>query len=434
MAIGFNTSSVGIGLQPTSTNIDTGLNAPVVTTEQSQSVLDQSVTGAVAYTPVFTQDQVNQNLAATGYSGVGLNPNAGGTGINFSATTGLTVSPSGTFAAPTAASLPGAGSATDDLGTTTGATAAQQQVLTAASATNSIITPKGNVLDQYASYTYSLSLYLITPDQFNALSNGPPNFASWILLMQSGGAQNNPASSTNPTSGRSPYFSLDYYMDNLVLESRITGSGSGFAHNVNHLTFTVLEPSGLTLPSALAGAVQNLYKQNNVVDKQGNPVSYAFADYVMVIKFYGYNDQGQLVQAGTVDATSSSNGSQAGATSATQGAVVTKYYPFRLNKLEFRLTTKGVEYTLKGVPHAYQIAASAQRGTIPENFNLVGKTVADILNGNQSKGTKVSPSDGRQSTNSIKTAAPAPASNWTTATQVNANGVGYTTDWTALGN
>ena len=80
MAIGFNTSSTGIGLQPT-LNGDAGLNQPTLTLEQSQSVSEQTATGPIAYTPpIFSQCQVNQNLttsAATGYAGVGLNPNAG---------------------------------------------------------------------------------------------------------------------------------------------------------------------------------------------------------------------------------------------------------------------------------------------------------------------------------------------------------------------
>ena len=42
-------------------------------------------------------------------------------------------------------------------------------------------------------------------------------------------------------------------------------------------------------------------------------------------------------------------------------------------------------------------------------FNLVGKTVSDILNGNQSAGMQVSPDDGRTSTPSIQKAPPAAA-------------------------
>ena len=416
---------------------DTGTDAPVVTTTQSQSVSEQTEPGPLAYSPpIYSSDQVNQNLAATGYSGTGLNPNAGGTGINFAATTGLTTSSSGTFTTPTAANLPGIGSLNEDSGTSTPSSIAQQ--LNVSSPSVGKITPQSNVLDQYASYTYSLSLYLITVDQFNALANGPPSFSTWSLLMQSGGA--GPAAASGATAGRNPFFSLDYYMDNLVLESRIHGGGTGLAHNVAKLSFTVSEPNGLTLPSALAGAVQNLYKQQNIVGKNGAIPDYGAADYVMVVRFYGYDDNGNLIQAGTKGSQSSSASPNFVGpplpTSTNNGAFITKYYPFKISKFEFRLATKGIEYTIHGVPHLYLLGASAKRGSIPGNFNLVGKTVADVLNGNHSTGTEVSPDDSkRSSSNTVKTPAPAPAAtNWTTATQVNANGVGYTTDWTALGN
>ena len=412
MAIGFNTSSTGIGLQPT-LNGDAGLNQPTLTLEQSQSVSEQTATGPIAYTPpIFSQCQVNQNLttsAATGYAGVGLNPNAGGTGINFAATTGLTPSSSGTFTAPTAANLPGVGSLNEDSGTATPSSIAQQ--LNVSSAAIGAITPQANVLDQYASYTYSLSLYLITADQFNALKEGPPNFSTWSLLMQSGGA--GPAASTGATSGRNPFFSLDYYMDNLVLESRIHGGGTGLAHNVAHLSFTVSEPNGITLPSALAGATNSMYKQQNIVATDGNTPGYASVDYVMVIRFYGYDDNGNLVQAGTKGSQSTSLPPNFVGpplpTSADYGAFVTKYYPFKISKFEFRLATKGIEYTIHGAPQGYWLGASAKRGTIPTTINLVGKTVADVLNGNHSTGTKVSPTDGRNSSNTVKTPPPAPS-------------------------
>ena len=193
MAFGLTTSSTGIGLQPTLPTGDAGLNQPTLALNQSQSVSEQTAPGPMPYTPpVFTSDQLNQNLAssaATGYAGIGLNPTAGGTGINFAATTGTTASISGTFAAPVAATLPGGASGNDDSGTTTSSSVNQQ--LNIAGSATAKITPQPNVLDQYASYTYSLSLYLITKDQFNSLLNGPPNFSTWSLLMQSGGAEEN---------------------------------------------------------------------------------------------------------------------------------------------------------------------------------------------------------------------------------------------------
>jgi hypothetical protein len=44
----------------------------------------------------------------------------------------------------------------------------------------------------------------------------------------------------------------------------------------------------------------------------------------------------------------------------------------------------------------YVLGASAARGSIQQNFNLVGKTVSDILSGNQSGTNEVSPDDSKR--------------------------------------
>ena len=52
------------------------------------------------------------------------------------------------------------------------------------------ISPRPNVLDQYASYTYAIAWWLLTPEQYNNLGSGRarapvPNTANWNLLIQS---------------------------------------------------------------------------------------------------------------------------------------------------------------------------------------------------------------------------------------------------------
>jgi hypothetical protein len=262
------------------------------------------------------------------------------------------------------------------------------------------VTPQANILDRYASYTYALSLYLITPKQFDALKDGPPNFSTWMLLIQDGGAATTQYSA-NGAGGRSPYFSLDYYMDNLTLTSQMPLSGSLSAHNVTDLEFKVYEPAGLTLPNALAQAVKDFYKQNNVAPN-GKEVNYNLAHYVMVIRFYGYDQNGNLVDVG--------NTTQAAGTAALSpginNAVVTKYYPFMMKKLDFKLGSKGVEYTIHGAPYIYMLGASAKRGSIPQQFNLVGATVGTILSGVGAGSSTVIPDDGRTTTPNVPKAAP----------------------------
>lgn len=246
---------------------------------------------------------------------------------------------------------------------------------------NGPITAQPNVLDQYASYTYSLSWYILTPAQFNGLADAQININQWTLLMQSGGAQANV--NDNGTGGRSPYFSLDYYMDNMVLETKMPGGGAGATLGANlggKIEFTVTEPNGITLPNNLAQAYQDAIK--NATGK-GESENYAQALYCMVIRFFGYDDAGNLIQAGRAG---NQNGTSSGAA---PRAVVQKIYPFAITNFDFRIANRIIEYKIMGDCPAYAINASSRRGSIPSQFELVGKTVGDILAGNGSTGTTV---------------------------------------------
>jgi hypothetical protein len=281
---------------------------------------------------------------------------------------------------------PGAGAKGDD-GTTAANT---RQIISAATARQTVFQPKNNVLDQYASYTYSLSWYILTPAQFTGLADAQININQWTLLMQSGGAQ--AAVNDKGTGGRSPYFSLDYYMDNMVLETKMPGGGAGASLGANlggKIEFTVTEPNGITLPNNLAMAYQYAIKDAQGGEKE----NWAQALYCMVIRFFGYDDAGNLIQAGRAG---NQNGTSSGAA---PRAVVQKIYPFAITNFDFRIANRIIEYKIMGDCPIYTINASSRRGSIPSQFELVGKTVGDILAGTGSTGTTVttgsSASDGR---------------------------------------
>jgi hypothetical protein len=292
----------------------------------------------------------------------------------------------GDVAAPSTATNPGVGARGDDSPPTTRATT--QQIINASFGTpaNARIIPKPNILDQYASYTYSLSWYLLTPDQYNyMMDTGKRDVASWTLLMQSGGASSQVSDSV--VAGRNQFFSLDYYMDDLEIESYTPGKGTNAAHCAAKMKFKVVEPNGLTLLSNLYQAVTNLYKNQNVSTKP----NYASAQYCMVIRFYGYNDQGQLVQVGT-------SGTGAAANRSDPRAVVEKFYPFLLVDATFRVANRAIEYQIQAQPIGQTYNFGQDRGTIPFNFNLIGETIGDVLIGKPVGTGQPRGADGRRDT------------------------------------
>jgi hypothetical protein len=262
----------------------------------------------------------------------------------------------------------GVGAANDDKGTS-------NAYIPSASTTSAVVTPAPNALDQYASYTYSLSWYLLTPEQGKAVEEkGKLSTNEWTLLMQSGGA---------PIKERSKYFAVDYYMDNLEIETTYVEDTIAAVESLN---FTVTEPNGITLIANLNKAARELYKQDvsGLADK---------AFYVMVIRFYGWDANGNMITK-----TSPAAGAP-GAVNNTNAAVV-KFYPFVITSLTFTAASKAVEYRIKGAALGIKYAMSQALGSVPHPIELVGETVNDVLNGSVSV-VKVKDDSKRQTTASV---------------------------------
>jgi hypothetical protein len=247
---------------------------------------------------------------------------------------------------------------------------------------NNAIVSQDNILDLYASYTYSLSWYLIDPATYNQLVKSPKrNLEGYYLLVQSGGAPvNNQVPTTNGTDptvqtsgtvgyGRSPFFPLDYYIDNLEFNVAYAGTATNGAATFSDLTFTISEPNGITLLDNLYSAVADLYSKKNIV-KPGTPPNYSAAMYVIVIRFYGYDVDGNLVQP---------IGRRTGATDSR--AAVEKFIPFIISNIDFKVANRLVEYQVSGTVPGTATGFSTNRGSIPQNFQFQGSTVKDILVG-----------------------------------------------------
>lgn len=257
-----------------------------------------------------------------------------------------------------------------------------QSVINAAFSTpgNARIQARPNILDQYASYTYAISWYLLTPDQYNTMQTTQRRDCSgWQLLMQSGGA---PTQSAAGFAGRNQYFDLDYYLDDLEIDSLVPLKGTRMAHTAVDIRFKVVEPNGVTLISNLYRAVDSLYKTASP-NSGGKTTStttpnYPMAQYCLVIRFYGYDDAGNLVTPVKGD----------------NQAVVEKFYPFVIANIRFRVANRAIEYEITGKPQGHFYNLSQDRGTIPFQFTLIGETVQEVLVG-KPVGTQYPQDDGR---------------------------------------
>ena len=260
--------------------------------------------------------------------------------------------------------------------------------------TNNII-PKENILDQYPSYTYNLSWYLLDPTTYNTLfTQSSRSLNGFYLLAQSGGAdvQNVVATEqgVNIGVGRNPSFPLDYYIDDFYVDFNYPGTpGARGSSVISELGFTVTEPNGITLLRNLYDAIRNLYVAKGVIGPSSK-VNYAAAHYCMVIRFYGYDANGNLVMP-----ISPRNGVT------DKSSIIEKYIPFNITNVDFKVSNKLVEYTIKCAPPGQNHNASTNKGTIPKNFTFNGATVQDMLVGDIQQRTITVADNGRPLTDTV---------------------------------
>jgi hypothetical protein len=92
----------------------------------------------------------------------------------------------------------------------------------------------------------------------------------------------------------------------------------------------------------------------------------------MVIRFYGYDAQGNLVTAGRT-------GQDAAGSDV--NAVVEKFIPFQFTGIKFRIANRVVEYDCQAVCPQNNVNTGASRGVIPYNIELQSQTLKDLLTG-----------------------------------------------------
>jgi hypothetical protein len=206
---------------------------------------------------------------------------------------------------------------------------------------------------------------------------------NWSLLMQSGGASqqkhavtktgvafsNNDAISQPDIDlsipNRNKYFTLDYYLDDLVIKTVITNAS---ASQVYELSFKVTEPNGLTL-------IPNI----NYAIRDGIPgAAPVNTDFCLVVSFYGWDIDGNLITDPSRDT------GLPGAVPNIENAILTRYYPFTITNIDFTVESKSVVYQVTGAPKAYAKASSSGLASTPTNIDLTGETVSQILSGKNS--------------------------------------------------
>lgn len=224
------------------------------------------------------------------------------------------------------------------------------------------ITPTANPLAGLASQTYTISVYLMDKDEFKQfLFTDKKTLPTQQLLMSSGGA---------PIGKRNKYFDLDFYIENLEFKAMIGTQATGSPSNVVTMNFEVLEPQGITFLERLRQAVwEHTGDQSQTINAQ---------NYLMVIRFFGYDEQGNLV---TKQSKRLKTGTGSEEPTSDPNALVEKFIPFQIANINYKIATEAVTYNVKCAIPQLNVGYSTARGTIPFNFQLTATDVQSLLNG-----------------------------------------------------
>jgi hypothetical protein len=241
-----------------------------------------------------------------------------------------------------------------------------------------------NPLGNFSSYTYQLSLYMITPDAHSAfVANGRKDINAFAksgansgsggayLILQSGGVN-------NTLNQRPPGMNLDYYIDDLRITNVVSTKQTATSSNITKITFNIVEPIGFSFTTKLKRAREALLKTSKIpnIEKATNASKQFF---VLGIRFQGYDVNGELVNASKYFSDDTFN------TSPDASGVYERFYDILFEKVTFKLTGGSTVYSVTAKNIASEVGLHVARGTVDATVEVVADTVGAALDGS-SKG------------------------------------------------
>lgn len=203
---------------------------------------------------------------------------------------------------------------------------------------------KENPLHSYASYTYGLSLHLLTPDDYNTVVEKPGEYVAKHVLVASAGRWNDRTDSM--AMGRDPNFGEDFYFGSLRMNTIIGVGESNRSTNAIDISFTLIEPYGLTFLDRLLAASEGVKSTNYLA----NP-------YLLQIDFFGYDDEGKTK---------------------TPLPNLTKRIPINILGMSAKVTSNGSEYQIDAMPFSHQAFTDSIVNT-PVAVEITAGTVAGFF-------------------------------------------------------
>lgn len=201
---------------------------------------------------------------------------------------------------------------------------------------NGVTLPKPNVLFDYASYTYSLGLGVLSTEYYNKPDATYMVGQQVPLICKSAGAE--PSNRINTLYGQ-----FDFFMDNLHIDCYI---GRGYTGNVYKIEFEVKEPYsfGLFMVSIEQAALEAGYK------------NWRDAPFLLTIDFKGNTETGDIRNI-----------------PGTSRKIAIKFI-----SIDISVTASGSTYKCQAYK-ANDVAFTTEHGTVKTDVSIKGATVQEVL-------------------------------------------------------
>lgn len=219
------------------------------------------------------------------------------------------------------------------------------------SANSTQFTIHPNILNKYASYTYTLKLQVTSTPIWNEMVQSQIyNASQWATILQSGGV--GPIRASRPafgsiTAGTKTYFKRDLFINDLDFTTIVGNTQETRGTNVTSLTFKIIEPNGMTFLEELYDFCQSAEGLNES--------NYTQLPYMLVINFNGYDDNGTLIPN-----------------------VGTKYIPLTIINIDIKVSSTAAIYDCQAIPHNEQ-SFTDKTGWVDHNVTLKGSTLQNYL-------------------------------------------------------
>jgi len=238
-----------------------------------------------------------------------------------------------------------------------------------------------NPLSEFATFTYKLILYMVTAEAYiRFIESGMTYIGTnegFYTVAESGGT---PYKSEAPRINKN----AEYFIDDLSFKTVCNTKAAESATNSINFEFKIYEPMGFSFTSVLKQRALEASLNSGLPGVQENKDSIK-QFYVLSISFLGYDDAGNPIKEvipGGESGFSSRQGSGAIGDKVGSNA---SFFPLAVTDFSFRLDGKSTVYTMKATVLSVQEAFGVKRNLIPEDRQVSGTTVGEVLIGTQSE-------------------------------------------------